>query len=179
MVHNVHERQLPVPPEVVGRLIDALASPADELWPDELWPAMRFDRPMSVGARGGHGPIRYHVEDYAPGQRVRFRFEAPAGFDGYHEYVVVRSGGDTVLRHSCVMRTVGPARLTWPLLYRPLHDALLEDSLDKATRSLGLDVLEPQRWSWRVRRLRALAGSARRLRSGVPTRAGAPPTRSG
>jgi len=127
---------------------------------------MRLDRPLSVGARGGHGPIRYHVEDYVPRQLVRFRFEAPAGFDGYHEYLILRiAEADTVLRHSLLMQTTGPARLSWPLLYQPLHDALIEDSLDKASRSLRVEAPEPHRWSWRVRCLRAVARGAQRRRS--------------
>lgn len=166
MIQNVHERRLPIPSEAGGRLIDALASPTDELWPAEQWPAMRLDRPLSVGARGGHGPIRYHVEDYVPGQLVRFRFEAPAGFDGYHEYLILRTAeADTVLRHSLLMQTTGSARVSWPVLYRPLHDALIEDSLDKAGRSLRVGVPEPHGWSRRVRCLRALARGAQRRRS--------------
>lgn len=166
MIHNVHERALSAPVADVGRLVDSLASDSDRLWPTEQWPPMRLDRSLGIGARGGHGPIRYRVEEYAPGARVRFRFEAPAGFDGYHEYVVARrQDGGTVLRHLLAMEAGGMARLSWPSLYRPLHDALIEDSLDKASRSLGLEVSRPQRWGWRVRYLRAIAGRARRRRS--------------
>ncbi len=164
-VTNQHQRQLPVPAAVVGQLIDTLAGPGDRLWPTEQWPAMSFDRPLSVGARGGNGPIRYHVDTYTPGELIRFRFEAPAGFDGYHEYVAVRSSpGSTVLRHCLVMRTTGPARLSWPLVFRPLHDALIEDSLDKASRRVGLKSPEPRQWSWRVRILRAVARRVQRRR---------------
>lgn len=158
MVENKHERRLSASPAAVGRLIDGLAGAGDPLWPTERWPAMRFDRPLGVGARGGHGPIRYRVESYTPGETIRFRFEAPAGFHGYHEYVAIRQAAcSTVLRHSLVMRTTGRARLTWPLLFRPLHDALIEDSLDNASRSLGLMIAAPNAWSWRVRLLRAIA----------------------
>lgn len=176
MIRNEHQRHLSAPPDLVGRLVDALAGPDDRLWPHERWPAMRFDRPLGAGARGGHGPIRYWVEGYRAGKAIRLRFEAPAGFDGHHEYVVVpRPDGDTVLRHTLVLRTTGAARLTWPLLYRPLHDALIEDSLDRAGRSLGLQVAHPRRWSWWVRCLRAAtrpppsggrAGTIRRMRAG-------------
>jgi len=89
MVGNLHERYLPAPPAVVGALLDGLASPADALWPTVWWTAMRLDRPLGVGAHGGHGPIRYRVEHHDPGRHVRFRFEAPAGFDGFHEYAVL------------------------------------------------------------------------------------------
>ena len=84
-VLNIHERIIAAPLDSVGRLIDSLSSPDDRLWPQELWPAMRFDRPLAVGARGGHGPIRYDVAAYAPGRSVRFRFTGPKGFNGFHE----------------------------------------------------------------------------------------------
>lgn len=157
VVHNVHERHLSTPVETVGSLIDTLASASDQLWPHR-WPPLRLDRPLAIGATGGHGPIRYHVETYIPGQRVRFRFEAPAGFDGHHEYVAVRTSERTaVLRHTLVMQPSGSARLTWPLLFRPLHDALMEDSLCTGAAALGVDVPDPPRWSRRVRLLRAVA----------------------
>jgi hypothetical protein len=99
---------------------------------------MEFDRPLGVGARGGHGPIRYFVEDYAPGESVRFRFTAPRGFDGFHVYERIRTTADTaVLRHTLEMTTHGPAVLSWPVVYRPMHDALIEDSLATAEASLG------------------------------------------
>lgn len=163
---NVHERELPAPAAAVGALVDGLAQAPDPLWPGERWPPMRLDRPLSVGARGGHGPIRYVVEAHVPGRSVRFRFQAPAGFHGYHEYVVADAGdGAAILRHTLRMRTSGRARLSWPLLYRPLHDALIEDSLDKAARSLGSTVASPARWSRRVRLLRWTAARAGRARS--------------
>jgi len=76
-VRNVHERVLDVPACDLAVLLDGLASPDDALWPRHLWPAMKFDRPLQVGAVGGHGPIRYTVEAYEPGRRIRFRFTAP------------------------------------------------------------------------------------------------------
>jgi hypothetical protein len=60
---------------------------------------MRFDRPLAVGAIGGHGPIRYVVEAYDPGAMIRFRFTRPAGFDGVHGFTVVTRDEGVVLRH--------------------------------------------------------------------------------
>lgn len=54
-VYNVHERLLPVEQAEVASLVDGLASDNDGLWPHGLWPAIRFDRPLGVGAVGGHG----------------------------------------------------------------------------------------------------------------------------
>src|SRR5438128_791395 len=76
---NVHQRLLNASPERVGALIDSLSSRNDMLWPHENWPRIRLDRALGVGAAGGHGPIRYTVEAYAPGHSVRCRFTGPKG----------------------------------------------------------------------------------------------------
>ena len=89
-VINVHERELLATPEQVGALIDSLASDEDALWPNHSWPRMAFDRPLCVGATGGHGPVRYFVGEYVPGQAIRFHFTGPKGFSGYHGYEMVR-----------------------------------------------------------------------------------------
>jgi hypothetical protein len=160
-VRNVHERVLSVEAGAAGRLIDTLASDQDALWPQRMWPPMRFDRPLSVGARGGHGPIRYQVEHYRPGHAVRFRFEAPRGFEGHHRLEIeTLEDSRCVLRHVLEMRIRGPAVLSWPLIFRPLHDALVEDALAQAQASLGLepDVVPWSRW---VRTLRWLFSRGR------------------
>lgn len=181
-VYNVHERTLPVPPERLGPLLDGLASPDDRLWPggQGRWPPMEFGACAgpAEGARGGHGPVRYTVAAYVPGRWVRFRFTAPRGFHGFHEYTVhsapetadpgdeapgraqVPCGG-AVLRHTLVVRLRGAARLSWPLVFRRLHDAVLEDSLDRAEEHCTGAVARPARWSPYVRLLRRLAGARR------------------
>lgn len=153
-VRNTHVRELDASKETLGALLDSLASDADGVWPREHWPRMRFDRPLGVGARGGHGPIRYTVTDYEPGQRVRFRFDAPSGFDGYHEFRI-ESGTGTANRlvHDLRMQTRGKALVTWTLVYRPLHDALVEDALARAATQAGCTADAP-RWSATVRLLR-------------------------
>jgi len=156
-VVNVHQRLLHAPPEQVGALIDTLASPADALWPGRSWPRMQFDRPLSVGARGGHGPIRYTVEAYVPGQMVRFRFTAPTGFDGWHGFEVLDATAvHCVLEHRIEMNARGPALLTWPLAIRHLHDACVEDALSQAQLALG-NTPKPVPWPARVRLLHWLA----------------------
>jgi hypothetical protein len=161
-VRNVHERVLVATPAQVGALLDSLGSVDDALWPGESWPAMRFDRPLGVGAIGGHGPIRYTVETYDPGRSIRFRFTAPAGFDGTHAFDVLQADADrTVLRHTIDMRVHGWAVVSWPVVYRPLHDALLEDGLDRAELALGR-VPRGARWSTWVRLLRSVLGGRRR-----------------
>lgn len=163
-VHNVHSRDLAGSAAQVGALLDSLSSPDDRLWPNESWPRMRFDRPLGVGAVGGHGPIRYVVESYEPGLQVRFRFTGPRGFVGTHGLdVEAMHPGRTTLVHSLEMEARGAARIGWPLLFRPLHDALVEDALDQAERSLGLSP-HGAVWSRRVRALRLLMRTAGRAR---------------
>jgi hypothetical protein len=154
-IRNVHHRELAAPAAEVGALVDSLASPDDRLWPSN-WPRMRFDRPLGPGAAGGHGPIRYVVEEHVPGESVRFRFTGPKGFDGFHRFDVSSGpGSSTVLRHTLRMTTHGAAVLSWPLVFRPLHDALIEDALTTAEESLGLPATR-RSWSTRVRLLRWL-----------------------
>lgn len=154
-VLNIHKRKLEADPTAVGALLDSLSSPEDRLWPRHAWPRMAFDRPLEVGARGGHGPIRYVVEAYTPGQSIRFRFIGPSGFDGFHGYEIERglSAQTTVLKHTLEMTARGKAVASWPLIYRPMHDALLEDSLALAQVSLGLPP-DIRPWSFWVKMLR-------------------------
>lgn len=160
-ITNTHHRDLPAAPTQVAPLLDTLASPQDRLWPRRLWPPMAFDRPLGPGAVGGHGPIRYVVESYEPGRSVSFRFTAPRGFDGIHRFdVEPLPDGRTRLRHTIEMETRGPARLTWPLIYEPMHDALIEDAFTTAEASLGAPlVVRP--WSWRVKALRWLVSGGK------------------
>ncbi|MFD7449459.1 SRPBCC family protein [Kitasatospora sp. NPDC059827] len=156
-VLNIHERTIPAPESTVGALLDGLAGPDDRLWPGSDWPPLQLDGPLAVGADGGHGPVRYRVVGYQPGRWVRFRFSGPRGFDGFHEFTVQPANGGALLRHTIAMRLHGPSRLAWPLAFRWLHDALLEDSLDRAVRACGGAVDSPARWSAPVRLLRRLA----------------------
>lgn len=159
-VFNAHERTLPASVERVGALMDRLGSSDDPLWPSDRWPPLELDKPLSLGARGGHGPIRYHVVEHEPGQMVRFKFSAPPGFLGYHEFLVERAGSVEAsaarLRHVLVITPLGDARYTWPLVWRPLHDALMEDLMDRAESAITGEPVRPRGWPWYVRALRSL-----------------------
>lgn len=169
-VINVHQRLLHASPDQVGALIDSLASPNDSLWPRHKWPRMAFDRPLGVGAAGGHGPIGYFVEAYTPGQAIRFQFTKPAGFNGWHSVEVVEATArHCVLEHRIEMNTSGLALLTWPLFIRPLHDACVEDLLSLAQSALG-NTPKPVSWSPWVRMLQWL-GQRMNNAPARPTRA--------
>lgn len=164
-VRNVHGRTFPAPVEVLADALDRIGCDADVLWPSPAWWPMRMHpgdgagrvskrpilRRLAVGATGGHGPIRYTVTEYEPGRRVRFAFDPRTGLDGHHEAVLEpvpdAEGGGCRLTHVIDIRPRGRARVLWPLVIRRLHDALLEDLLDRAERVATGRVASPARWS--------------------------------
>lgn len=154
-MHNAHERSIDAPPSVVGALLDQLAGPHDPLWPAPAWPAMRFDRPLGLGAQGGHGPVRYTVTDYEPGRRVRFTFDDRNGRGGHHELTVEADAKGPAtrsrVRHVLETHPRGSMRLAWPLVVRWMHDAVVEDLLDNFERAATGTVRTPARWSPWVR----------------------------
>jgi hypothetical protein len=154
MIRNVHEREYPVDPARLGELLDQVAGPGSPLWPVDKWPPMILDRPLSVGADGGHGPIRYRCTAYVPGRRAEFTFAPGFIAAGTHTFEVLDRGA---LRHTMIVRLRGAGRLLWPLAIRWLHDACLEDLLDHAADSLGHAPATPARHSPLVRLLRRLA----------------------
>jgi hypothetical protein len=170
-VFNTHRREVSAPVDEVGSLIDGLASRADRLWPYADWPPMRFDPPgISAGAVGGHGPVGYRVEHHEPRRSVTFRFTGTAGLTGRHQYIVQATGADScVLWHLTDITLHGMLRLSWFTFWAPLHNALVEDSLDRAQALEGTGgarvVARRSRWSLYVRGLRAL-GSGLSIVSG-------------
>lgn len=163
---NTHTRTISAPADVLGEHLDRLGGPRDRLWPSPAWWPLRLagrdGERLAVGASGGHGPIRYAVDEYEPGRRVRFRFAPVTGLDGYHEFTVVpetEPGGAPRCRVTHVLRARPSSprtRVLWSLVIRPLHDALLEDLLDRAELLATGRVSRPARWSPPVRALHAL-----------------------
>lgn len=154
-MRNVHERTMPGDLRAAGALLDRVGGPDDVLWPSAQWPPMVLDAPVAIGAAGGHGAVRYHVEAYEPGRRIVFRFHPDLGLPGTHTLEVLPAGeGQVRMRHVIEARPVGSMRLLWPLAVRWAHDAVLEDLLDNAERELSGRVERPARHSLVVRLLR-------------------------
>lgn len=152
LVSNVHERRLAAPAATVASLLDRLGREDDPLWPSPPWVPMRLDRPLSVGADGGHGPVRYCVSRYEPGRLVEFTFHERTGLRGSHTFEVEPLGSDAcVLRHRLVGRLVGVHRLAWPAIVRSCHDTVLEHLLDNAEMAVTGRVAHPVRYPWRAR----------------------------
>jgi hypothetical protein len=86
-----------------------------------------------------------------------FRFSWKLGIDGTHRFEVDDSQGVTELRHVLEGRLESATAIrNWTLVVHPLHDAVLEDLLDRAELAVTGQVLQPARWSRRVRLLRRL-----------------------
>ncbi|MFE0103793.1 SRPBCC family protein [Streptomyces sp. NPDC059009] len=154
-VRNIHEREIAAPAAEVGALLDRLSGPDDPLWPSPGWAAMRFDRPLGVGARGGHGPIRYEVTEYEPGHRVRFDLDSPG--EGFHELTVEPlDGARCRVRHVLEVRWRGTDRLLWPTGIRPIHDTMIEEVFDNVERAAAHGPARAVRWSPWVRLLNRL-----------------------
>jgi hypothetical protein len=145
---NVHEREV----GDAGAAIDRI----EEVWPGARWTSLRLDRPLGVGARTGRAVVREEVVEYRPHERLVFRFTEPRGLHGGHRF----EARDGVLRHTIEGDARGLMTLGWPLVIRPLHDALLEDLLDRAE-----GIRSSRAYSPRVRFLRWTIDKLRRRRS--------------
>ncbi|HEY1974616.1 MAG TPA: SRPBCC family protein [Pseudonocardia sp.] len=164
MIHNVHQREFVTSQAQLGELLDRLAGQPDPVWPPR-WPPVVLDGQLAVGASGGHGPIHYRVASYQPGRRVLFEFEEPTPLAGSHDFEVLPGlyPGSAVLRHVLTGQPLGLAGwLGWTLLFRWLHDALLEDLLDRVGAAVGDPPESPARWSRWVRLCRWLVRAGAR-----------------
>ncbi|HZC13081.1 MAG TPA: hypothetical protein VE270_03585 [Thermoleophilaceae bacterium] len=135
-VQSMHSRILDASPGRVATLLASLGTDRDELWPADRWPAcVEFDRTPAAGARGGHGLIRYVIEEYDPERRIVFRFEPGQGLDGIHRFDVESLADErTRLVHTLDARLDGAIRLVSPALLR-MHDRTIEDVLDRAEQA--------------------------------------------
>jgi hypothetical protein len=131
-VTNIHRRIITESKPKLATLFETLATNNDAIWPYEKWPAIRFKDGVKIGAKGGHGPIKYSIEEYSQGELIRFRFSKPQGFNGFHElYLNEISNKETEIVHVIKMVTTISASLQWLFVIRWLHDALIEDAFDK------------------------------------------------
>lgn len=159
-VVNKHERSVTTNAEDAAAIFESLGTRKDRLWPKQSWPPMRLDAPKSAGGSGGHGPIRYTVTDHQPGARTTFTFENEGlsrGLVGTHTFELEPLGADSfVARHVIDATLRWPAIVLWPLVIRPLHDALVEDALDNFEKETTSTVANPNRHSPYVRFLRSI-----------------------
>ena len=129
---NIHKRNYKVPKDQFMALFSTLASKEDKIWPKEKWPSMKLDNGLNEGSKGGHGPIRYFVRAHIPGEKLVFQFTKPIGFDGVHKFDIEELEKDQIkVIHTIDMKTDLIGSFLWYIGIKWLHDALIEDGLDK------------------------------------------------
>jgi len=155
-VVNIHSREIAQDAEKIAPLFTTLSSKNDMIWPSEKWPRMKLDKGMTIGSAGGHGPVGYFVTDVEKGRLIRSQFTKPANFHGYHQFELIPQGqGHSLLQHTIVMNTSGLGFLSWSLTVRWLHDALVEDAMDKVENHFSTET-KKSKWNLWVRILRSL-----------------------
>ncbi|MEO0468813.1 MAG: hypothetical protein AAF206_04265 [Bacteroidota bacterium] len=156
-VLNIHKRSIPASAEAVGQLLSTLATAEDQMLATDKWPRMRLDQGLQPGSKGGHGPIRYVVEEYMPGRKIVFSFRRPRGFDGRHWFEILPKGErQCEIRHTIDMCTDSLGGLQWILAIRWLHDAYIEDAFDRVEKHFLPEKNFIPRWSAWVKGLRWL-----------------------
>jgi len=147
-VLNIHKRVINQPKEKVSELLETLSAKNDKIWPYEKWPAMKFRKGLVESADGGHWPIRYLIEKYELKEFIQFKFSKPIGFNGIHKFEILElENGKTELKHTIDMDAVGKGLLIWVIAIRPLHNALLEDALDKVENQY---LTEKRKTKWTI-----------------------------
>ncbi len=155
-VVNIHKRVINHPKEKVSELLETLSTKDDRIWPYEKWPAMKFNKGLVEGSKGGRGPIRYSIEKYIPNKFIQFRFIKPTGFRGIHKFEIIGlEKGTTELTHTIDMDVAGKGLLIWIFAIRSLHNALLEDALNKVENQF-LNEKRKVNWSIWVKFLRKI-----------------------
>ena len=157
-IFNRHDRIIPAEQDAVGAVLDSLAGPEDALWPREVWPPMVLDSGLTVGAAGGHGPVKYRVAEYVPGRRAAFQ----GGVDGRHYFEVVPREGHVIIRHDLEGDCDLGMWLKWTFLVKPLHNNLIEDGFNKVESRFRGTAVKPPHWGPYVRFLRWMIRRAAR-----------------
>lgn len=154
-VINQHKRIINQSVSKIGAMLTTLARANDLIIATHKWPAMKLDKGLQIGSKGGHGPIKYFVKNYQPEKQVTFQFDMP-GFDGYHQFELNEIGeNQTELSHLILMNTTGFATLKWVFVIRWLHDAYIEDCFTKVENNF-LVQKKVNQWSWWVKILRKI-----------------------
>ncbi len=156
-VTNIHSRIIHQPLHNVDALFHTLSSDNDLMLATHLWPRMKLDKGLAIGSNGGHGPIRYFVTHYEPGQSIQFQFSKPAGFNGYHKFEIKALDKETTeVKHTISMHTTLWGTVQWIIAIRWLHDAFIEDAFDKVENHFVVEK-KKSKWSMWVKFLRKIA----------------------
>ena len=166
MIHNEHRRTVRATPGRAAFLLDEIAEPGNAYWPSDRLASPADGPPAGRRRHRRARPRPVLVHGLRTGTAGGVHLRARHRGIGTHTFDVLDGPTrDTcVLRHVISGRTHGLGVLAWPLAIRWLHDAVLEEMLDRAAVVLGDPPATPARWSPYVRLLRMAAGRALRDR---------------
>lgn len=146
---NIHQREYHQPYARLCDILETLSSRNDRLWPNEIWPPMILSDGLAVHSRGGHGPIGYYISNYDPGKCIEFTFTQPEDFVGTHTFeILVISESLCILKHTIDMDLNSRGAVVWCCAIKWLHDALLEDCLDKVHNQLEESMIHSPHNFW-------------------------------
>lgn len=155
-VTNIHKREIKQPKDKIEALFKTLSSENDMILATHKWSPMVLNNGLKIGSKGGHGQIRYFVTAYQPDEFIQFEFTGPQGFEGFHKFEITAIDSNlTELKHTIEMNTVGLATLKWTFAFHWLHDAFIEDALDKVENHFSSEK-KTSKWSIWVRILRQI-----------------------
>lgn len=158
-VLNIHTRAIHQPKDKLAELFKTLASNNDRMLATDKWPPMILDNGLRVGSKGGHGPIKYTVQEFEPDEFIQFAFTRPKGFNGFHKFEMTRlNDHSTELKHTIDMNTNLSAAIKWVIAIRWLHDAFIEDAFDKI-ENYSASEKKTSEWSGWVKLLRMILKS--------------------
>lgn len=161
-VLNVHKRTLNQSSSKIAELLETLATENDMIIAKDKWPRMKLDNGLRVGSKGGHGPIRYSVQEYIVGKSIQFKFSVPKGFGGFHKFEIADLGNNKAeIQHTIDMRTSGIDTIKWLIAIRWLHDAYIEDAFDKLENHFS-EEKKSSVWNLWVKFLRWLLNTKRK-----------------
>ena len=136
--------------------METLATDHDKVWPKDKWPKMRLDKGLEKGSKGGHGPIKYYIKDHVRGEKLVFQFTRPNGFFGVHRFDIQEvEQSQTLLTHTIDIKVNLKGWILWYAGIKWLHDALIEDGLDRIHNQINKET-KTTPWNFWVRILRGV-----------------------
>jgi hypothetical protein len=148
-VINIHQREYNQPSTVISEILETLSSSFDRLWPVEKWPPMVLNNGLKINSFGGHGPIGYYISNYAFGKSIEFTFTKPTEFIGTHKFEIIETAANTtLLRHTINMNLNTKGIVAWYFVIKWLHDALLEDCLNKVHNQINISQIQTPHNFW-------------------------------
>ncbi|PID57285.1 MAG: hypothetical protein CR986_09135 [Ignavibacteriae bacterium] len=136
-ITNVHQREYNYPISKLSKILETLSTEKDLMWPKENWVPVILDNGLRVNSSGGHGRIRYYITKYEYGKLVEFCFTEPKEFVGKHYFELKKlNENKTKVKHTIDVELNLKGLILWNLIIKWLHDALLEDCLDKIENNL-------------------------------------------